>query len=90
MKVTKRQSSLIKEQATINLIPVGVPVWDAKGKHVIMKIKPTGFLLNSNIVADVSQRGDCFVCNLSNGTVYAVEADKLVTAINSELNWSEQ
>ena len=90
MKVTKQQSSLIKEQTTINLIPVGMPVWDVKGKQVIMKIKPTGFLLNSTIVADVSQRGDCFICSLNKGTVFAVEAARLVTAINSELIWSEQ
>ena len=90
MKVTKRQSSIIKEHTTINLIPVGVPVWDAKGKQVIMKIKPTGFLLNSNIVADVSQRGDCFICSLSKGTIFAVDAGRPVIVIDSELNWNEQ
>ena len=90
MKVTKQQSSLIKEQTTINTIPVGVPVWDVKGKQVIMKIKPTGFLLNSNIVADVSQRGDCFICALSKGTIFAVEAGREVLPISSELIWSEQ
>lgn len=90
MKVTKQQSSLIKELTTINRVPVGIPVWDVDARRVIMKLKPTGFLLNSSIVADVSQRGDCFVCALKGGTVFAVKASRRVMPINSELIWSER
>jgi hypothetical protein len=89
MKVTKQQSTLLPSLVTINIVAVGKPVWDIKAKRMIMKVKPTGFLLNSNIVADVSQRGDCFVCALKEGTVYAVTADRQVQEVNSELVWSE-
>ena len=89
MKVTKQQASLLQTAVTISQVPVGQPVYAVKAKRIIMKVKPTGCLLNSTIVADVSQRGGCLVCAPETGTVYAVEGSTEVQRISSELFWSE-
>lgn len=89
MKVTRQQAALAPSPVLISTVPVGIPVFDTKGKRLIMKVKPTGFLLNSNIVADVSQRGDCFVLALKEATMFAVQSSREVLPINSELIWSE-
>lgn len=54
--------------------------------QIFMRVKPTGFLLNSNLVNDVIARGDIFVVNLSKGTLRAFsgnidvqEIDVLIT-----------
>jgi len=54
---------------------------------ILMKLKPTGFLLNSNIVADVLNRGDCFVVDMAKGTLYATSATQAVTPLDSKLQY---
>lgn len=89
MKVTKRQSSLLQGTILLSTAPYGVPIVTAKSSKFLMKVKPTGFLLNSTIVSDVLARGDCFVCDMQKGTVYAKEGKTEVRTINSELIWDE-
>lgn len=43
--------------------------------EIFMRVKPTGFLLNSSLIGDVINRGDIFVVNLSKGTVRAFQGD---------------
>ena len=89
MRITLRQSSLLKGAVLLSAVPFGSPVYVPKTKKFIMKLKPTGFLLNSTIVSDVLARGDCFVCDLKEGTVYAKEGKTEVLPIKSELLWDE-
>lgn len=60
----------------------------ATGK-IVMRVKVTGFLLNSNIVADVLNRGDVFVVDVSKGTLYATVGDTPVSHVyNTKLQYS--
>ena len=90
MKVTKQQSSLLRNIGMVKSQPFGIPFYQPDSKKILMRVKPTGFLLNSNIVADVMSRGDVFVVDLAKGTVYAVEGGRKLEQINSELFWSEE
>lgn len=46
-----------------------------------MKLKPTGFLLNSTLVGDVLNRADCFVCDVERGTVYAMPGETVLDTL---------
>ena len=48
------------------------------GGAIVMKVKVTGFLLNSTLIADVLNRGDSIVLNLEKGTLYAMEGSREV------------
>ena len=81
MKIQRQQSLLIIDKAPIlREIPYGQAV--QYGEKTLLKLKPTRFLLNSNIVADVLNRGDCLVCNLELGTLYIMKGDEPVTFID--------
>lgn len=43
-----------------------------------MKLKPTQFILNSTLVCDVLNRGDCFVCDIEQGTLYIMKGDTIL------------
>ena len=57
-------------------------------KKIVMKLKLTGFLLNSNIVADVLARGDCFIVDMHKGTTYVVHGDLACTPLTGKLHYS--
>lgn len=61
--------------------PYGLPF--THNGNLVMRVKPTGFLLNSSVVADVLTRNDCFVVNLVKGTVYAIQGDATVKPIDA-------
>lgn len=63
----------------------GIPVIDTASNALIMKVKPTGFILNSSLVIDVLNRSDCFVINLHKGTMYSVPHDRKVEPVISKL-----
>jgi len=67
---------------TLRDISHGIPVKLVSSSKIVMKVKPTGFLLNSSIVSDVLNRGDCFIVDLAKGTLYAVQSDRPVTKLN--------
>lgn len=68
-----------KKQPTIRDIPTGQPA--QHNGNMVMRVKATGFMLNSTIVADVYNRGDCLVVNLAKGTVYAVKGSDPVVPL---------
>lgn len=88
MKITKVQAALIVGHLPILQIPAGRVVLTAE-KKLLMRVKPTGFLLNSTVIGDVITRGDALVLDLAKGTMYAVSGATLVQPIISELTWSE-
>ncbi len=55
-----------------------------KGKY-LMKLKPTQWLLNSNLVSDVLNRADCFVCNIETGTLYIMSGERAVEYTDATL-----
>lgn len=61
--------------------PYGLPF--THNGNLVMRVKPTGFLLNSSIVADVLTRNDCFVVNLVKGTVYVIQGDATVKPVDA-------
>lgn len=56
----------------------------------LMKLKPTQWLLNSNLVSDVLNRADCFVCNIETGTLYIVEGNKSVKFVDATMHITEK
>lgn len=84
MKLETQTSLLIIDDIpTLKQLPFG-EVAKANGKTV-MRLKPTQFLLNSNLVADVLNRNDCFVCNLELGTLYILPGSTPIVTQNATL-----
>ena len=52
--------------------PYGVPFKRNCGT-TMMRLKPTSFILNSNLVTEVLNRGDVFCSNLITGTLYVLK-----------------
>ena len=75
MQIQRQQELLVIDKApTLRTISFG-NVFSYKGKS-LMRVKPTQFLLNSTLVADVLNRGDCFVVDMELGTLYIIPGDK--------------
>ena len=89
MKITKHQDALNVGTLQIVDIPFGQACWAIKAKRLLVRVKPTSFLLNSTVIGDVLARGDTFVFAPKYGTVYPVSGDIEVIPVNSELMWSE-
>jgi hypothetical protein len=66
-----------KAKPTISDMPYG-EAFRSKGK-LLMRVKPTQFLLNSTIVSDVLNRGDAFVVNIETGTLYITKGSNEAT-----------
>ena len=81
MKVTAAIKPFIVAK-TLKDLPFGEPFYF--NSTVRMKVKPTGFLLNSSLVGDVLNRADCFVIDVEKGTLYVMlgstPSDKHLTA----------
>lgn len=72
MKITEQQSLLIPEAIKcLKDLPYG-EVFTFNDSYR-MKLKPTQFILNSNLVADVLNRADCFVCDIEKGTLFIMK-----------------
>jgi len=52
---------------------------------IVMKIKVTGFLLNSTVIGDILNRGDSLVVDLKKGTLYAMQHDREVERLVSKV-----
>ena len=52
-------------------------------KDIFIRVKATGFLLNSSVIGDVLNRGDCLVVNLSKHTLYAKKGDSFVELVDA-------
>lgn len=55
------------------------------GAKILMRVKPTGFLLNSNIIGDVINRGDVLTVNIITGVLYFVPGNTLVTPVDCKV-----
>jgi hypothetical protein len=85
MKTSVQQSLLVlSSNPTLRSAPYG-EIISYNGKY-LMRLKPTSFLLNSNLIADVLNRSDCIVCNIETGTVYVMEGDKEVEFVNATMH----
>lgn len=62
-------------------IPFGIPVRRNNNGVVIMRVKATGFLLNSTLIADIIHRDDCLIVDLAKGTLYSVAGHIPVTVL---------
>lgn len=49
--------------------------------HDYMRVKPTGFLLNSNVITDVLVRGDVLAVNLYTGVLRVFRGDEIVNPV---------
>lgn len=84
MHITKQQPLLLLSSIpTLVESPYGEIV-KCKGK-LLMRVKPTQFLLNSTLVADVLNRGDVFVCNVESGTLYIMKGDTPIENVDASL-----
>jgi hypothetical protein len=84
MKIESQTSLLIIDDIpSLKDLPYGA-VAKVNGK-TIMRLKPTQFLLNSTLVGDVLNRGDCFVCNLEAGTLYILPGTTPIVTQNATL-----
>jgi hypothetical protein len=61
--------------------PYGIPLRRKKDGSTIMRLKPTGFLLNSTLVVDALNHEKCFISNLSTGTMFVIEGSEQVTTL---------
>ena len=58
-----------------------------QGERLFIKVKPTGFLLNSNLIADVLNRNDCLCVSLNEPfTIAAKQGNELVFICEASLN----
>lgn len=48
---------------------------------LFLRVKPTGFLLNSSVIGDIINRRDLLVCNLITNTVHAFKGDTPVKLV---------
>lgn len=79
MRIYKEQSGAASVGPTASALEYGQPFKraDATGAHgpLFIRVKPTGFLLNSNILGDVLNRGDILTVNLEKNTLYYMKGD---------------
>jgi hypothetical protein len=89
MRLNLQQELLkIESSPTLRTAPYG-EVIKHNGKY-LMKLKPTQWLLNSSLVADVLNRADCFVCNIETGTLYIMSGDKEVSYTEAAMHITEK
>lgn len=86
MKLTK-QASLIPASISLSDVKYGQMV--RYGEKYIIRVKPTQFLLNSTLVADVLNRGDCFVVNVESGTLYIMQKEMEVFLVDASFTVQE-
>lgn len=55
-----------------------------------MRVKPTGFLLNSNTIGDVISRGDILTVNLERNTLYYMKGDTPIVLKNAQIVVTEE
>lgn len=83
---TQTQTSLLiigDKEPILRTAPYG-EIFKKAGK-LLMRVKPTQFLLNSTLVADVLNRGDAFVINVETGTLYIMQGDEEIAFVDATL-----
>jgi hypothetical protein len=89
MKCIQIEAALIPRTNTILSTPHGKVVRRNDNSKLIMKVKPTGFLLNSTLVGDIINRRDVLVIDIEKGTLYSIPGDTVVREVLGEFQWSE-
>ena len=84
MEIIKSAKEL-KQSLTINQAPYGVALKRIKDASTILRVKPTSFLLNSTLVADVLNRSDVFIVNLVTGTLFSIAGAEEVEVMNAKI-----
>jgi hypothetical protein len=69
----------IKNVNHLSDISYGKAVTVIDSGEIVAKVRPRGFLLNSNLVSDVLNRADCFVVNMENGDLTIMKSTTAVT-----------
>lgn len=89
MKCIRIEEALVPRVLTIREVTKGTVVRRNDNSKLLMRVKPTGFLLGSNIVGDIINRSDAFVIDIEAGTLYSIPGDTSVRQVLCELKWSE-
>jgi hypothetical protein len=57
---------------------------------IFMRVKPTGYLLNSTLICD--KLNDGFICavNMEKGTLYFIQAEEEVEPLEATLEWTRK
>ena len=71
--------SNIPNISTLQDIPYGRAVTVVSSGKIVAKVRPRGFILNSNLVSDVLNRADCFVVNMTTGDLTIMKSTTEVT-----------
>lgn len=85
MNITKQQKLLQLGSPTLTVRDIPAGTCFSYQSKTLMRLKATGFLLNSNLVADILNRADCLVADLEKGTVYIMEGSKEVSFCDASL-----
>ena len=81
MKVILTQKPQESFERLSRTLPIGTLFRTIAGKtgrlsdSFFLRVKPTGFILNSNVIADIMSRGDILVYNLSSDCIHAMRGD---------------
>ncbi len=59
---------------------------DLLSKRILIRVKPTGFLLNSSIITDIINRNDVLVFSPKHGTLYSIPGDRPIEMLEATLN----
>jgi hypothetical protein len=85
MKLSIQQPLLVlSDFPTLRSAPYG-EVLKIRDKY-LMRVKPTQFLLNSTLVSNVLNRGDCFVVNMETGTLYILQGSEEISVTESTMH----
>ena len=89
MRLNLQQELLkIDSSLTLRTAPYG-EILKVNGRY-LMKLKPTQFILNSNLVSDVLNRADCFVCNIETGTLYVMQGETEAKIVEATMQITEK
>ena len=57
---------------------------------IFMRVKPTGYILNSTLICDKLNSGFIAAVNVEKGTLYFIQADEEVEPLTATLEWSRK
>jgi hypothetical protein len=57
-------------------------------KTLMMRVKPTGFLLNSNVINENINKNNIFAVNLTTGSLYCFAGTDPVVKVDAEINYT--
>ncbi len=88
MSLEIMQSELLTSEVTLSDIPCGDAFQLSGGKDVFIRVKATSFLLNSNVITDILNRGDALVVNLTKGTLYPMKKVAPVRRLHAVIKYN--